>query len=423
MKNESKDISDKYYRKVAFPKILHKSWRKVFSNGIMSTSPITRRGVEDFSKIAPKKIEEIKKLLMRERFVFQKAKGIPIHREGKSHRPIVVSPIENRIVQRSILNVLHGDNSLVQYFDTPTSFGGIENKSVKDAVTMIHDKIIRGAFYYIRSDIKNFFTKIPREDVLKNIENNILINDQKFMTLLRKAVTIELDNLNELKGLEDLFPIHEEGVAQGSCLSPLFGNIFLKEFDDITNSHDVTCVRFVDDFVIVGPSEKAIKAKFKLGLEFLNKYGLEAYDPFTDTNKAGIGEIKKGFEFLGCKISPHRISPSKESVGRIKKKINNRIEKAKLEMQSPRFNSDNFVRALYDANNILKGWGNSYQFCNDKNLLTSIDDEIDLIIKSFFSYYEKTKKTMRKSSDFRRMLGVHLLTDSKAEPIIKGNEE
>ena len=52
MKNESKDISDKYYRKVAFPKILHKSWRKVFSNGIMSTSPITRRGVEDFSKIA-----------------------------------------------------------------------------------------------------------------------------------------------------------------------------------------------------------------------------------------------------------------------------------------------------------------------------------------------------------------------------------
>jgi hypothetical protein len=192
------------------------------------------------------------------------------------------------------------------------------------------------------------------------------------------------------------------------------GNIFLSYFDSISNTEDVTCIRFVDDYVLLGPDEKSVKARFLKGKKFLNEKGLEVYDPFEKGGKGEYGNIQIGFSFLGCDIKPGRISPSIKGVGKLKDKIQLRIHKS--------LNHDDGVPmadTLLAIRNTVQGWGNSYSFCNNKLLMAEIDK---WIIKTTLNYHQEYSKKIFKIEDPAKkvsLLGVKSLLDCKQEPIYK----
>jgi len=43
----------------------------------------------------------------------------------------------------------------------------------------------------------------------------------------------------------------------------LIGNILLNEFDIEMNKNDITCIRYVNDFIILAPDNNAVKTAFK----------------------------------------------------------------------------------------------------------------------------------------------------------------
>lgn len=294
-----------YYDKVRTQRTLHSAWHTVYSNGIRSKSPETRNQVKEFSNRAFQHIEVIYRQLLHDKFRFAPAKGVPIRRPQKKQlRPIVIAPIKNRIVQRGILNVLQAERSIYKYVNTPFSFGGIkdyeEPKGVHTAVKAAQKAIAEGANWYIQSDIKNFFTKIPTRMVIDII--SFFIRDKKFIKLFKAAIDVELENMVELGRKAELFPIYEIGVAQGCCLSPLIGNIILHDFDTKMNGRGVACLRYIDDFIVLAPTRKKAEAAFKNGLRVLASLGLDAYDPKKDTDKARTDQIANGIDFLGCEI-------------------------------------------------------------------------------------------------------------------------
>lgn len=79
------------------------------------------------------------------------------------------------------------------------------------------------------------------------------------------------------------------------------------------------------------------------------------------------------------------------------------------------------VDTLKYVSNILKGWGNQYAFCNDKSVVGYLDKEICSKIKEYMTKIANAKRQLNKKSpkDIRRMLGVHLLSDSNSTPIIR----
>lgn len=419
------DKSDnKLYKKLHSPNRLARAWKVVHANALQSESKDTLKEVQDFAKKSVDEIRKIRRHVMKMSFKFQKSRGVAVPRPGKSTpRPIVVAPIPNRIIQRAILEVLQEDKGISQYIDVTTSFGGLKDKNVRDALEEVAKCIKNGKMYYARSDIKNFFTKIPRDEVLATIEATLSCYDGQFLSILKGAVTTELENQAKLSELANLFPIKEEGVAQGSCLSPLIGNIFLAEFDKITNSEDVTCIRFIDDFIILGPGQKGVLAKMKAGIKFLNDKGLEVHDPFANTEKADHGLVTKGFDFLGCTVTPDRISPNSKTVQRIKANVSERLEDALLNLSQPSRGTDSYAKALRDINNSLKGWGNSYSFCNNAHLFSQLDkeigDEIDKFSKAFF----RIQNSHTDWKNRQRLLGVHLMEDSYKDPIYKPKVE
>src|SRR5262245_3771705 len=96
-----------------------------------STSAGTRDAVARFAAHADRHLARSAKQLREGRFAFAPARGIACDRPGKRPRPIVVAPVENRVVQRAILDVLTDIPAIAGHLTTsPTSFGGVAGRGV-----------------------------------------------------------------------------------------------------------------------------------------------------------------------------------------------------------------------------------------------------------------------------------------------------
>ena len=217
----------------------------------------------------------------------------------------------------------------------PTSYGGIRGKEhrVREALETAYRTVSNGAKFFIRSDIQGFFTKIPRPVVISQIAAHI--QDKQFLDLLEAATTVELNNLDQLKSMAELFPIYEIGVAQGCCLSPLMGNILLYEFDQIMNTNGIVTLRYIDDFIIFAEDERTGRQAFRKAKKLLSKYRLSVYDPAIDHEKAEQGQTTKGFTFLGCDILPGFIRPSKKAQKRLLNKVQELLKKSADTLSRP----------------------------------------------------------------------------------------
>lgn len=411
-----------YYKKVYQRKNLYKAWRKVYENGIKSASSETNKEVIEYNKNADTTIKHISSQLKDKKFKFLPSKGIPVKRAGKKPRPIVSAPVSNKIVQRSILNVLQSHSKIQKYISVPTSFGGLKDTGVKNAIEIAYKSILCGSKWYLRTDIETFFAAIPRKKVLSRISS--FISDSDFNDLLSHAVETELSNLEILGEHKDLFPTEEIGVAQGCCLSPLIGNILLHDFDKQINGRGIVCLRYIDDILILGRKPVNVKAAFDNAKNILNDLGLLVYDPFKDTDKAKLGKVDDGIEFLGCEILPDVIRPSKKSQKKLLKKIELVFKDSSNLMSSPEKLSrseKSIIDTLKYVSNIVKGWGSQYSFCNDKNVIGYLDKEICSMIKDYITRFAQAKRKLNHGSqkDIRRLIGVHLLSDSNHVPIIE----
>lgn len=412
---------DFFYSEVSRPRRLKKAWAKVYQNGISSKCERTRREVHEFSQESDRYLDQIYRSLLKRKWKFETAEGIEIPRPGKDPRPIVRSPIPSRIVQRSLLDVLQDIPDLEIYYNIKTSFGGLENKGVRQAIEALYLSIRDGAKFYLRTDIEGFFRGIPKQNVLDKISH--VVEDPLFNELLKDSLFTELSNLDQIRR-KDLFPTWDIGVAQGCCLSPLIGNILLSEFDAMMNGRGITCLRYIDDFIILSDDENKIIKAFEKANLMLKTFGLKVYDPSVEKEKAQFGEIWRGLEFLGCEIYPSHVCPSKKSRERLITNLKALLRRSKSLMRDPsklNYEKASVTETLFHVSNILKGWGNQYSFCNSYMIMRNLDLQIDALLNDYFSYYAGMKKVFNSKNDFtnlRRLIGVHVLTDSKSNPIL-----
>ena len=410
-----------YSSKLASQSALWAAWRVVQANGLSSKSARTRDTVRAFSSIVDAQIRSIAHNLSRHKYQFAKATGVPIARPGKPSRPIVSYELRDRIVQRALLDCLLGIKSLAPLYLNTGSFGGLPNLGVRDAWKAVFDAIEGGATHFVRSDIKNFFTHIPRNSVLAKLQYALQSPDDYFCEVLDQALKLELGNLEQLGKDADLFPLHEIGVAQGCCLSPFFGNVLLSDFDRQMNSNGSVCIRYIDDFIILTNSHKRARKATALALSILGGLGLEAYDPKVSPDKAQFGLVKDGISLLGCDFYPGILGPAKKTRRRLLDSVKEALEISESYMDRPR-TSAKFKKGLLDAfsqiDHILEGWGNQYAFCNNIDIMRALDADLDKLIAGYLRRYRQA--IFEAGNDFisrRRLLGLHLLTDSKQEPL------
>ena len=231
---------------------------------------------------------------------------IPKH-DGRL-RPLGIAALEDKILQRAVVEVLNGiyETDFVGF-----SYGFRPGRSAHDALDAlaagIYDKKVN---WVLDADIRDFFTSIDQSWLLKFLEHRIA--DRRVVRLIQKwlrAGVIEDGKWSET----------ERGTAQGASASPLLANVYLHYVFDLwadewrrRNAHgDVIIVRYADDY-IVGFQHQRDAQRFLTDLRGrLATFGLELasektrlieFGRFAAENRAARGQRKpETFDFLGFK--------------------------------------------------------------------------------------------------------------------------
>lgn len=422
---------------------LESAWRVIRDNGRLSKSGEIKLELEEFDEAAPAKLRNLNRALQRKTFKFEKAKAVAIpkrdvrgRKTGKI-RPIVISPVASRIVQRALLNVLIDIPQLQDYIKTPYSFGGIRKdkaavsegveksdnlSAVPAAIRAILEEISSGATYVASADIRAFFTKIPKSRVSSIIRKSV--KDEEFVDFFDRAIDVELSNISDIRDHLLDFPIEDIGVAQGNSLSPLLGNIILRDFDEEMNSGDCRCVRYIDDFLILAPTEKAANARLRKAENILKSLGMELSP---EKSSKGATHIRSGFDFLGINICPGKIRPSVKAKEKFLRSIEielneglKALRKAKNGGDLPRHLS--FLSVMTRVNGKIDGWSKHYWFCNDTDLFKSIDDRINLYVRSFMGGYSNIRKDLDIAMR-AKLFGINQLSNMKRNSFVYKSAE
>ncbi|WP_162913089.1 reverse transcriptase domain-containing protein [Rhodospirillaceae bacterium SYSU D60014] len=434
------------YKRLRTKAVLHRAWARVRASGLSSTSKKTVHDTRQFEVDWFNNLQKLSKQLRLETFVFTGEKGITLPKgNGKTDvRPLVISPICNRVVRRAILEVLqgYGEETDSPYHSwagvqairhrwagvqavrdimaTPTSIGGIPKRGVPHGLALIRKAIQNGNHWFVRSDIKGFFTRIPKGDVNAFIRD--AVNDKKFADLFERALATNLENEEELeeRKLFTLFPDPEIGVAQGSALSALAGNISLRKFDERMNCRDIHCIRYIDDFILLGPSEAKVLAAFKSAGKMLNSMEMNVYDlSDTEARKAGkvdAGNIYSGTDVLGYRVSGMSCQPCRAARRKLLEKLDAVVKDGKHEMRAAaKGNASSHLRRYHQSMVLLHktvwGWSQSFKYTTAKHVFEHLDAEVD---KRILCLRKEAEKLIPAGDAIthRRVMGIHLLADT-----------
>jgi group II intron reverse transcriptase/maturase len=162
-------------------------------------------------------------------------------------RPLGVPTLEDKIVQRAVVEVL---NAVYEEDFVGFSYGfrpGRSQHPALDALAVGLDR--KRVNWVLDADIRGFFDAVDHEWMVKFLEHRI--GDRRVVRLIRKWLKAGV--------LEDgVRTPSEEGTVQGGSISPLLANIYLHYVFDLwvhrwrstQTRGDVIVVRFADDTIV-----------------------------------------------------------------------------------------------------------------------------------------------------------------------------
>ncbi|MDP3512693.1 MAG: reverse transcriptase domain-containing protein [Sulfuritalea sp.] len=348
-------------------------------------------------------------------------------------RPLVLAPVESRIVQRAILNVLVEIPGVKPFVKTPYSFGGIRSDKAKHlpdggkipraerasavpaAIKAVLDSIGEGARFVACADIEAFFTRIPKSKVTAIVQH--ATGDSAFTSFFEDAIAVELENIDNIRRSGGDWPIEDIGVAQGNSLSPLLGNMILAAFDKEMNKGDCRCIRYIDDFIILAPTLKAATARLRRAEGLLKDLGMKMSPE--KSSKAGCS-INDGFDFLGINFCPGAIRPGQKAQAKFLTSVETLFDNGRrslIAVQEGKFSerTHTLLGTLRRLDGMIDGWGKHYWFCNDEQIWRNIDAKVSESIGRFIGLYADVRDNSVK--DRRQgLLGVAELVRLEREP-------
>jgi RNA-directed DNA polymerase len=416
-------ISGPLSRKLRTNAVLWQAWNNVAPRVLSSKDREIKKAAQRFSHDPHGSIRRLQEQLRGGTFQFAPQRGVLRTRaSGKLPRPIVAAPMLNRIVQRAILDICQTNKlqlrqhlgRLPQVIETPTSVGGVSGKGCGDAMRIITDAIARGSRWFVRSDLKNFFVQVPKHRVETFLNENVA--DEVFVELFMNGLRTELSNEDEVRALLHLFPLDDLGVPQGCALSALCGNIVLEEFDRVLNGRGITTVRYLDDFIILGPTKEAVDKAWRKAVVILAGLGMEAHDPDIGSGKASRGRIdQEGVDFLSFHIKGTTTCPSRAARASLLEKLRVTIREDKRAIRgqglAERRAERRFAQSLVTLDRQIRGWGDAFKISTQRVIFNQIDEQINKLLEEYWRWFQR-QAVGQPSLAFRRLTGVSVLADT-----------
>lgn len=413
--------------------VLWGAWISIRSKALSSKNRKTSSDARRIDQNPFGALRSLQEDLRHDRFEFEPQKGVLSPREGKAPRPLVISPVKNRIVQRAILDTIQSGKpsikrrlgSIPSVLETETSVGGLPGRGSPDAVRLLRSAIADGATHFVRSDIKDFFTRVQSAALIEDIRQTT--GDNEFADLIEAGLHVELANADrpDIKEWYRLFPDGTTGVPQGSSLSAFCANYVLKRLDDELNQGTTTTVRYIDDFVILGPGAATVSDAWATARRILSAANLEVHEPTPGGSKASLGKVQDGFEFLSYRFRGKQVGLSRAAKNSLLKSVADAAARTKKNIsgqtQKSRRAEHRLAQGLVEIDRLVRGWGDSFRDVDQRLEFKQLDEKIGSIVRDLIGWYSDHTREfdgIRRS----RAIGVALLSDTPYAEHIEDKE-
>ena len=280
------------------------SWKRTKLKG--SSPGIDGVSIQEFERDLENNLSELKDSLINQNYIPEPYKRIFIKKESNKFRPIAIMSLKDRIVQNAVY-LFYSEKFEKIFLDT--SYAYRKKKGHTKSINRIQDFLARKHHFVSLFDIDNFFDTINRNKLFEKCE--IYFEDAYIKDLIKMWVYTGIVYNENYVSLQN-------GIAQGSIISPLLSNLYLHDFDLAMKNKSYNSIRYADNIILLAKSKEEINEAAEYAQNYLLDYlGLKL------NNKPQSCEARDGFTFCGIyfKDNLRRIDSKKFDT------INNKITK------------------------------------------------------------------------------------------------
>jgi len=293
-------------------------------------------------------------------------------RGGQGRRPLGIPPIRDRTTQMAAVLVL---GPIFEADLQPEQHAYRPERNALTAVKQVHSLLNTGHTQIIDADLAAYFDTIPHFELLKSVARRV--SDRHMLHLIQMWLEAPVEETDERGHKKRTTRNRDEkrGIPQGSPLSPLLSNIYMRRFVlgwkqlGYAERYKAHIVNYADDLVICckGNAEEALHAmrqvmdRLRLTVNEEKTHLCHVPEQYFDFLGYTFGRCystQTGRAYLGTR-------PSKKSIQRQIESIRETTDRKRCGLAA-----EVVVKELNDG---LRGWANYFKLGPVSKAFRAID--------------------------------------------------
>jgi RNA-directed DNA polymerase len=260
---------------------------------------------EQYEANAEENIRQLHQRLREGKYQAQPLRRVYIPKEDGKQRPISIPALEDKIVQKLVVDLL---NAIYEQDFLDCSLGFRPGRGQHQALDEVGRVICRRPTgWVLEIDIRSYFDSIVRSALVEMIEKRI--SDGSVLRLIQKWIKVGVIEEGRLL-------VSETGTGQGQPISPLLANVYLHHvldqwFEEVVKPRlkgQAYEIRFADDAILCFQHKVDAEKVLNVLPKRFGKYGLTLHPEktrliefgrFAAGNAKRQGKTPETFNFLG----------------------------------------------------------------------------------------------------------------------------